>query len=209
MSKIPTEEFIKAIQYRRTVYPLTDKSPISDARIEEIVQEVVAIAPSSYNIQPMRVAIMLGAEHKKLWQIIRDQSLPLLAGAGEQVLGMMKQRFDMFEAAYGSITFWERTTTLTEAAQTHAAAAHMFPQWSEHANGMLQILVWTAVELEGLGANLQHMNMFPPAEAEIKKVFSIPDDWVLRANLNVGGEAAPHPDRPSKLPFSETIKVFK
>jgi len=209
MSKIPTAEYIKAVQYRRTVYPLTGESPISDDRIVEVVQEILAVAPSSYNIQPMRVAIMLGAEHKKLWQIIRDESLPLLAGAGEQVVNMMKGRFDMFEAAYGSITFWDRTTTSTEAGQTHAAAAHMFPQWSEHANGMLQILVWTAVELEGLGANLQHMNMFPPAEAAIKKAFSLPDDWSLKANLNIGGMSTPQPERPAKLPFTETIKVFK
>ncbi len=70
-------------------------------------------------------------------------------------------------------------------------------------------LVITAVELEGLGANLQHMNMFPPAEAELKKVFGIPEAWKLKANLNIGGEVAPHPANPEKKPFSETIKVFK
>ena len=48
----------------------------------------------------------------------------------------------------------------------------MFPQWADHASGMLQNYVWTAVELEGLGANLQHMNMFPPAEEALKKEFN-------------------------------------
>jgi predicted oxidoreductase (fatty acid repression mutant protein) len=74
---------------------------------------------------------------------------------------------------------------------------------------MLQIQIWTAVELEGLGANLQHMNMFPTAEAEIKKTFGIPDEWSWRAGLNIGTETAPHPSVPEKLPFSETLKVFK
>lgn len=103
MSKIPTDEFIKAIQYRRTVYPLTDKSPVSDARIEQIVQEVVAIAPSAYNTQPMRVALMLGGEHKKLWQLVREKATPLLAGAPQAVQDAMAQRFTMFEASYGSV----------------------------------------------------------------------------------------------------------
>jgi predicted oxidoreductase (fatty acid repression mutant protein) len=74
---------------------------------------------------------------------------------------------------------------------------------------MLQIQVWTAVELEGLGANLQHMNMFPPAEAALKKHFGLPESWSWKANLNIGGETAPHPTNPEKKPFSETIKVFK
>jgi predicted oxidoreductase (fatty acid repression mutant protein) len=104
--KVPTSEFIKAIGYRRTVYPLSDKVDVSDDRIEEIVKEVLSVAPSSYNNQPMRVAIMLGGEHKKLWKIIRDQALPLLQGAGEQVVAMMTQRFDMFEAAYGSVSLF-------------------------------------------------------------------------------------------------------
>ena len=51
----------------------------------------------------MRVAILLGAEHKKFWQIVRKNALPILQGAGEQVVNMMTQRFDMFEAAYGSV----------------------------------------------------------------------------------------------------------
>jgi predicted oxidoreductase (fatty acid repression mutant protein) len=74
---------------------------------------------------------------------------------------------------------------------------------------MLQFQVWTAIELEGLGANLQHMNMFPPAEAELKKQFGLPESWNLRANLNIGAESAPHPTNPEKKPFSETLKVFK
>lgn len=85
----------------------------------------------------------------------------------------------------------------------------MFPQFAEHANGMLQFQVWTAVELEGLGANLQHMNIFPPAVAELKRVFGIPESWALKANLNIGGETTPHPPIPEKKPFSETLKVFK
>lgn len=35
------------------------------------------------------------------------------------------------------------------------ALAQAFPVWSQHQTGMLQYIVWTALEKEGLGASLQ------------------------------------------------------
>ena len=35
------------------------------------------------------------------------------------------------------------------------ALAQAFPAWSLHQSGMLQYIVWTALEKEGLGASLQ------------------------------------------------------
>lgn len=84
----------------------------------------------------------------------------------------------------------------------------MFPEWADVANGMHQILVWTALELEGLGANLQHLNAIPPVEAGIKKFTAVPDDWKLKAHLVYGDEAAEHPQKPAKLAYSETLKVL-
>lgn len=89
----------------------------------------------------------------------------------------------------------------------------MFPEWSEHASGMHQILVWTALELEGLGANLQHLNAIPPVEAVIKEFsgFEAGDSaqLKLKAHLNFGDEADTHPTVPDKLPFDQTLKVVK
>lgn len=71
----------------------------------------------------------------------------------------------------------------------------MFDQFSEHASGMAQILVWTALELEGFGANLQHMAAIPPVEPAIRKFVGVPDDYSLKANLNFG-------ELPSHIPRS-------
>lgn len=105
------------------------------------------------------------------------------------------------------VVFWESQNTIKESGETHKSAAHMFPEFSDHANGMHQILVWTALELEGLGANLQHLNAIPPVEAAIKKFLAVPDDYKLKAHLNYGDEAAEHPEQPQKLSFSETLKL--
>ncbi len=85
----------------------------------------------------------------------------------------------------------------------------MFEQWADHASGIAQILVWTALELEGFGANLQHMGAIPPVEAALRKFLNVPDDYKLKANLNFGEEAQPHPEVPPKLPVTETLTVHK
>lgn len=69
--------------------------------------------------------------------------------------------------------------------------------------------IWTALELEGLGANLQHMNAIPPVEDAIKKEWNIPADWSLKAHLNFGGYAQEHPARPDKIAVDETVAVYK
>jgi predicted oxidoreductase (fatty acid repression mutant protein) len=83
----------------------------------------------------------------------------------------------------------------------------MFSEFSEHANGMHQILVWSALELEGVGANLQHLNAIPPVEVAIKKFLGVPDHYKLKAHLNYGDESTPHPEVPEKLPVEETVTV--
>jgi predicted oxidoreductase (fatty acid repression mutant protein) len=93
--------------------------------------------------------------------------------------------------------------------ETHKAAAHMFPQWSEHADAMAQVQIWTALELEGFGANLQHMSIFPPVEEAIRKEWNVPAEWSLKANMNFGGLAQERPARPDKLPLEQTVLVYK
>ena len=48
---------------------------------------------------------------------------------------------------------------------------------------MLQFAIWTALEEEGLGANLQHYN--PIIDAEVKEVFNIPDQYRLIAQCRL------------------------
>lgn len=106
------------------------------------------------------------------------------------------------------VLFWERGETTKEAAETHKATGHMFGEWGEHTQGIHQVLVWTALELEGVGANLQHMNAIPPVEAAIKKFAGVPDDYKLKAHLNYGDELAARPENPPKLPITETLSIL-
>lgn len=52
---------------------------------------------------------------------------------------------------------------------------------------MHQYMLWTALESEGLGCNLQHYNPLPNEKAA--EVWKIPKDWDLKAQLVFGTPA--------------------
>lgn len=204
---VSADQFLAAAKHRRTVYGLKNTSAVSDKRVQDILEEVLSFSPSSYNTQPLRVVHVTGAKHAALWDAIIAAAEPVLKGAGEEVWNKMSGVFQMHKGAYGTIAFFDSKDAIAEAGKTHASAAHMFDEFSLHSSGMAQILVWSALELEGLGANLQHLNAIPPVEEAIKKFLAVPVDWKLRAHMNYGDLAQPQPEVPKKLPFSETLKV--
>lgn len=53
---------------------------------------------------------------------------------------------------------------------------------------MLQFAIWTQLEAEGLGVNLQHYN--PVIDEAVKKEFNIPDEWRLIAQMPFGDPTA-------------------
>lgn len=89
-------------------------------------------------------------------------------------------------------------------ANAPAYASH-FPTWAEHSEGMLQLALWTALELEGLGANLQHYN--PSIDARVAEAWDVPASWRLRAQLVFGGRAGV-PGEKTFRPIEEKLKVF-
>jgi predicted oxidoreductase (fatty acid repression mutant protein) len=64
-----------------------------------------------------------------------------------------------------------------------------------NAAGMLQYMVWTALECAGMGANLQHFPQLSPVTAPvIGDVLGTPKNWVVSAMIPFGektAEAAP------------------
>jgi predicted oxidoreductase (fatty acid repression mutant protein) len=56
---------------------------------------------------------------------------------------------------------------------------------SEHSNAMHQFTMWTALEAEGLGCNLQHYN--PLIDNKAKEHWGLDMEWSLKAQLVFGG----------------------
>ncbi|KAL4893534.1 Nitroreductase-like protein [Aspergillus ambiguus] len=208
MSSITTDQWLEAAAHRRSVRGLAGTSKVSDERVQEIVSKVLSFAPSSYNTQPVRISLAFGEKHKELWSIILKVAEPVLNSINPDLWQKLGPIFQSHKAAYGSVLFWERGQTTKEAAETHKATGHMFSEWGDHAQGIHQILVWTALDLEGVGANLQHMNAIPPIEAAIKKFAGVPEDYKLKAHLNYGDEQTARPETPKKLPIEETLTIL-
>ena len=81
-----------------------------------------------------------------------------------------------------------------------------FPVWAGHSTGMLQFAVWTALEAEGLGANLQHYN--PLVDAKVVEEWKVPATWKLSAQLVFGGKVKPDAAEKTFLPLEEKLKVY-
>ena len=54
-----SDSILQAIGYRHSVYSLSDKSPISDDRLKEIVQNIILTIPSSFNAQTTRIVVLV------------------------------------------------------------------------------------------------------------------------------------------------------
>ena len=101
--QINTDQWLQAAKYRRSIYGLKDTSAVSDARLEEIITEVLSFTPSSYNTQPARISLVLGEKHKQFWDVVIEAAEPILKGAGPGVWESLAPRFQAFKGAYGSV----------------------------------------------------------------------------------------------------------
>jgi len=68
-----------------------------------------------------------------------------------------------------------------------------FPQWAAHSDGIVQHIVWTALAMEGLGANLQHYN--PLIDKDVHKYWNVPEDWELSGQMVFGTPAGEAPEK--------------
>ncbi|KAF3941555.1 hypothetical protein ABW19_dt0205054 [Dactylella cylindrospora] len=198
--------FIDAIKARRTYYALKPESPISDDRIVELAKTAITVLPSSFNSQSARLVVLLHDHHKKLWDITNEALLAIIPEAQHEATS---QKLGGFRNAYGTILFFEDPEPVEQLQAAFPLYADKFPQWSEHTSAIHQFTLWTALEAEGFGANLQHYN--PVIDAKVQEEWGIDKRYKLVAQLVFGAPAAAPGDRPKIVnfkPLEETLKVF-
>ena len=64
--------FTDIIKLRRSRYELTDRLPISEEKLTEIIGQCILHTPSAFNSQPARVVLLLGEKHKQLWKLTEE-----------------------------------------------------------------------------------------------------------------------------------------
>jgi predicted oxidoreductase (fatty acid repression mutant protein) len=203
MTSVKSSEFLTAVKHRRSIYSISNDKIVSEERIQEIVGDAVLHVPSAFHSQSARVIVLFGQHHADLWNITKEQLRKIVPA---DQFAQSEQRIHSFAAGYGSVVFFEDQAVIEGLQQQFESYKDNFPIWSNHSNGMLQYVVWTALELEGLGASLQHYN--PLIDEEVRAKWDLPSTWKLIAQMPFGKPTAAPGEKEFK-PLEERMKVFK
>ena len=194
-------ELYTAMKTRRTRYDLTNASPISDQRIEEIVADAITYTPSAFHSQSSRAILLFGERHQKIWDIVMET---LRAKVPAERFGPTETKINSFAAGHGTILYFEDMNTVTSMQENVPNYAENFPVWSNQSAGMLQYAIWTALAQEGMGASLQHYN--PIIDDAVIKEFGVPDGWKLLAQMPFGVPSG-EPSEITYKPIEERLVV--
>ena len=197
------KEFWNIVKGRRTFYAIGKDPVLSDEGIVGLVEDSVRNAPSAFNSQSSRVVVLLGKEHDRLWDITTEALRVIVPEAS---FASTAQKMEAFRGGYGTILFFEEQSTVQGLQNQFPLYSDNFPIWSLESSGMVQYLVWAALEAEGYGASLQHYN--PLIDEKVSAAWNIPKSWKLLAQMPFG-KPLEQPDEKSFLPVSDRVKVFR
>lgn len=195
--------FLDAVARRRSHYALDKKEIVTRDRIEEIINQAVIHAPSAMNAQSSRVVVLFGAQHDRLWDMVHDTLKKIVP---DMDFKRTAKKLDSFKAGYGTVLFYEDTRVIRKQEEDFALYKDNFVPWAHQGNGILQYIIWTALESEGLGASIQHYN--PLIDEDVAETFGINKDYKLLGQL-VFGNPVSEPGEKKTLPVSERVTVIR
>jgi len=198
------KSFKDVLKHRRSYYSITNQSPISDEEIERIINFAVTHVPSAFNSQSTRVVLLLGENHKKLWEIVKDAIRKIVT---PEAFKNTESKIDnCFESGYGTVLFFEDQYVVQTLQDTFVSYKDNFPGWSLQTSAMHQLAIWSMLEDAGFGASLQHYN--PLIDEAVAKQWHINPNWKLIAEMPFG-TSTQEPGEKQFAPLEERILVFK
>ncbi|WWC66886.1 uncharacterized protein I206_100793 [Kwoniella pini CBS 10737] len=190
--------FFEAIENRRSYYNLTKESPLTNEQLKELIEKSVKFAPTSFNGQQSRAVLVTGKKHEELWDVVFQAYKLTLGGNKEQEIFWEDKINTQYKSGYGSVIFFEDQDVINAFSGKMPFLSQHFPIWSENSAGILQYIVWTALEVEGYGASLQHFGGFvPQVQTDVNKLFELSPQWKNTAILPFGIPSGP-PGQPGK-----------
>lgn len=193
----------ESVESRRTYYTIGKESVLSDEEIQKLVENAVKDAPSAFNSQGSRAVVLLGKEHDKLWDMTTEILRSIVPA---DHFAPTDEKMKSFRGGYGTVLFFEEQSTVQNLQKQFPLYRDNFPVWSLQSSGMLQYLVWVALEAKGYGASLQHYN--PLIDEKVSETWGIPKTWKLLAEMPFGTPLA-EPDAKSFLPIADRVKVYR
>lgn len=195
--------FKEILENRRSYYNITDETTISKEKIIEIVEHSTRHVPSAFNSQSQRALVLFDQYHEKFWAIVMET---LRKKISKEKFASTEKKIDSFAAGFGTILYFDDQKITQNLMERFPKYKENFHLWSHQSNGMLQFAIWTQLEAEGLGVNIQHYN--PIIDEEVKEVFQIPDEWDLIAQMPFGKPTA-QPGEKEFIPIEERVKVYE
>ena len=192
------KSFQEAVTARRSIYKLGREIPVLQSQIIAAVERMTKDIPTPFNMQSARIVVTMLDHHENVWHITKS--------ALKSILPPLEAKLNDFEAAYGTILFFESSNMIKAMQDQFPLYKDNFPGWAMQSNGMLQFAIWTALEDLGLGVNLQHYN--PLIDEDIRKIFDLPDSWDLVAQM-VFGEKLEDAPPIEKIPTGSRVKIFR
>lgn len=197
------DKFYETIEKRRSIYSISKNINIDDKKLEELLGFAIKNAPSAFNSQSARIVLLLEKEHDKLWEIVKDELRKIVP---VDKFPKTEEKIDSFKKGYGTILYFIDESVIDTFKNNFKSYANNFDVWKEQENAILQYLVWTTLARNNIGASLQHYN--PIIDEEVKKQWSIPPSYILRAQMPFGRIEEPAGEK-SFIPTEERIKVYK
>ncbi|AKF95022.1 nitroreductase family protein [Brevibacillus laterosporus] len=197
------KDFYTAVEGRRSIYGISKEVSISDDKIKEIIEFALKHTPSSFNSQTARIVLLLGEQHDKLWNLTEAA---LRKVVGDNNFAPTEEKMKSFRNGYGTVLFFEDQQVVEQLQKDFALYKDNFPIWSQQSSGMHQFVIWTALEMEGLGATLQHYN--PLIDEDVRKEWNVPAHWKLIAQMPFG-QPTMAPKEKEYKPLDERFKTFK
>lgn len=189
---------------RRSIYALNDQLPLAEKAVIDIIERAIVASPSAFNMQSAQAIILLGDEHRVLWNTIVTGALKQVVPA--EKFAPTQQKMDAFEAAYGTVLYFEDEQIVSEMKEQFSTYADAFDAFAAHGQGIAQVNVWNALAEAHIGANLQHYN--PLIDDAVRERWDVPASWKLVAQLVFGGIAEPAGPQERK-PAHERIRIVR
>lgn len=197
------KDFYEAIEGRRSMYEISNTPVLSHEELERIVKRVVKTMPSPMNSQSARVILLLGEQHDRFWKITMDA---LRAKLTPERFPATEKKINGFAAGEGTLLYFDDMEVIHYLQEKYPTYKDTFVIWGQQANGMLQFALWTALELEGYGASLQHYTEL--VEDQVSEEWEINPSWKLIAQMPFGKPTGV-PGEKEFEPIEKRVKIYK
>lgn len=117
--------FAEAMAHRRSYYSIGSDLSVLDEEIVHIIREAVKNVPSAFNSQSTRIVLLLGDEHKKLWNIVKET---LKARISAEAFAKTEAKIDgCFASGHGTVLYFEDTSVVKKLQEAFPSYKDNFP----------------------------------------------------------------------------------